>query len=233
MNVYLFLRQRCLVDGRVWVRRRRGSESSLCFPMESPVICWAMNEADGASKVVPQLLSLSLSLCCRLFPEPFWNITTFQSALNEWLFQTVMSAQSAWSGKHKWKLLKAFISWSRCQSLDALSAWQRLRNNGRGHVYDPCACMWTLPCISLYRVLLYLLYPLLALPVFVRTGVCSQQLTLELVMYTIMGGFILSSQNPEGKRGDKTINQLSFWKPLSQTAISNHSLETGTRGARS
>lgn len=34
--------------------------------------------------------------------------------------------------------------------------------------------------------------------------------------------------NPEGKGGDKTINQLSFWKPLSQTAISNHSLETGT-----
>lgn len=197
MNVYLFLRQRCLVDGRVWARRRRRSERSLCFLMESPVICWAMNEADGASKVVPQQArapvwncALSLSVV-GYFLNPSGTYLHFK--VNEWLFQTVTSAQSAWSGKHKWKLLKAFISWSRFQSLDALSAWQRLRNNGRGHVYDPCACMWTLPCISLYKILFYLLYPLLALPVFVRTGVCSQQLTLELVMYTIMDSFILSS----------------------------------------
>lgn len=87
-------------------RTHRHAQSSSCFHMESPVICWALNEADGTSKVVPQQAWAPVSKCAFLFVWGYFLNTsgTFQSAPNEWPLEIVAQslAITMISEAHEW-----------------------------------------------------------------------------------------------------------------------------------
>lgn len=133
---------------------------------------WCHNNLSSCIK-----MCFFLSLRLRLFPEHFWNMTTFQSAANEGLLETVagslVAVQLSWSVEHEWN--RGVITSFHFNEVDTLclnvtlnmhaihSTQPGSERKEWGHVCvcDLCACICRLACMSCYCILWPLECPLL------------------------------------------------------------------------